>query len=177
MPEILQKLRGGDLRSTGRANDVVREIKENPSLFHSVVKGLTASDPVIKMRSADVIEKVTRTSPTLLSGYTRQILSLLAAEKQQEVCWHMAQIAPRLHCNTSEERRLVTLLKSCLLHRSKIVQVSAMEALVELAEKNVASKADVADVIKKQMTKGSPAVKVRGRKLMQRLEKIPDNKA
>ncbi len=176
MLNILEKLRGGDLRSIGRANEIVHEIQENPTLFESVFKGLTHNDAVIKMRSADIVEKVTKDNPALLSGYTQQIISILKKEKQQEVCWHMAQIAPRLECNKSEENNLIDLLKNCLLHKSKIVQVSAMESLVKLAEKNVSLKNDIADVIKKQMKNGSPAVKARGRKLMQRIGKITNDK-
>ncbi len=176
MLDILEKLRGGDLRSIGRAHEIVHEIQENSTLFESVFKGLTNNDVVIKMRSADIVEKVTRDNPALLSGYTQQIISILKKEKQQEVCWHMAQIAPRLECNKSEENKLIDLLKNCLLHESKIVQVSAMESLVKLAEKNVSLKNDIADVIKRQMENGSPAVKARGRKLMQRIGKITNDK-
>ncbi len=176
MLNILEKLRGGDLRTIGCANEIVHEIQENPALFESVFRGLTDNDAAIKMRSADIVEKVTRDNPALLSGYTQQIISILKKEKQQEVCWHMAQIAPRLECNKSEKNKLIDLLKNCLLHKSKIVQVSAMESLVKLAEKNVSPKNDITDVIKKQMENGSPAVKARGRNLMQRIGKITNDK-
>ncbi len=57
MSNILEKLRGTDLRSIGRANEIVHDIQKNPTLFKSVFKGLTHNDAVIKMRSADIVEK------------------------------------------------------------------------------------------------------------------------
>ena len=64
MTDILEKLRGGDLRSIGRANEVAHEVENNSTLFGAVFSGLYDSDPVVRMRSADVIEKVTKNKST-----------------------------------------------------------------------------------------------------------------
>lgn len=93
MSDILEKLRGGDLRSIGRANEVAQEVENKPALFESLFSGLFDDEPVVRMRSADVIEKVTKNNPELLSGYTSRVISILATAELQEVCWHMAQIA------------------------------------------------------------------------------------
>jgi HEAT repeat protein len=170
MTDILQNLRGGDLRSIGRANEVAQEIEKNSSLFEAVFSGLYDSDPIVRMRSADVIEKVTRHKPELLSSHTTEIISILTSDDQQEVCWHMAQIAPRLEYTANEENLIIKALKSYLSHKSKIVRVSAIESLAIFAERNSSILNEVIDVIKNQIETGSPAVQVRGRKLLQRLE-------
>jgi HEAT repeat protein len=169
MSAILEKLQGGDLRSIGRANEVAQEVEDNPALFESVFDGLTNDDPVIRMRAADVIEKVTQSKPELLFGYTSKVISLLASTEQQEVCWHMAQIAPRLKYNESQENEIIESLKSYLVHKSKIVQVSAMESLTTIAERNTAILDEMVEIITKLKETGSPAVQSRGRKLLQRL--------
>ena len=69
---ILDKLRGGDLRSIGRSNEVAGDIEKNVSMFETVFRGLYDSDPLIRMRSSDVIEKVTRNKPELLSNHTSE---------------------------------------------------------------------------------------------------------
>ncbi|MCS5422239.1 MULTISPECIES: hypothetical protein [Psychrilyobacter] len=51
MSQILKKLKGGDLRSIGRSNEVVQEILDKPSLFKEVFEGMLSSDPIIRMRS------------------------------------------------------------------------------------------------------------------------------
>lgn len=171
MTDILEKLRGGDLRSIGRANEVAQEVEDNPVLLKSVFNGLTNDDPVIRMRAADVIEKVTQRKPELLFGYTSKVISMLASAEQQEVCWHMAQIAPRLKYNESQENVIIESLKSYLVHNSKIVQVSAMESLATIAERNTSILNEVIEIITKHTETGSPAVQSRGRKLLQRLTK------
>ena len=69
---ILDKLRGGDLRSIGRSNEVAGDIEKNVSMFETVFRGLYDSDPLIRMRSSDVIDKVTRNKPELLSNRTSE---------------------------------------------------------------------------------------------------------
>ena len=50
MSQILQKLKGGDLRSIGRADEVVQDILENPALFGEVFEGMFNDDPRVRMR-------------------------------------------------------------------------------------------------------------------------------
>ncbi|MFQ5652666.1 MAG: hypothetical protein ACE5IY_22260 [bacterium] len=171
MTNILHKLRGGDLRSIGKANDVAREVVENTELFGPLFSGLYDEDPVVRMRSADVIEKVTRIKPELLSGYGSRVISILRSVEQQEVCWHIAQLSPRLDYTKDEESQLIELLKKLLSHKSKIVRVSAMDSLAVFADRNAVILQDVIEIIKVQMESGSPAVLSRGRKLLQRLER------
>ncbi len=168
---ILDKLRGGDLRSIGRSNEVARDIEKNVSLFETVFKGIYDSDPLIRMRSADVIEKVTQNKPELLSNHTSEVISILTTAKQQEVCWHMAQIAPRIAYSPNEENEIIKALKRYLTHKSKIVRVSAMESLANIAERNRSILNEVIEIIKMQKATGSPAIQARGRKLLQRLER------
>ncbi|MFC2169852.1 hypothetical protein ACFLRM_04735 [Acidobacteriota bacterium] len=119
MKDILQDLRGGDLRSIGRADEVAQKIEKNPALFRAVFKGLYDRDPIVRMRSADVIEKVTRNKPELLSSHKSEIVTILASAEQQEVCWHVAQIAPRLEYTEDEENRIIEVLKHYLSHKKQ----------------------------------------------------------
>ena len=68
MRNVLERLRGGDLRSTGVANDVALEAIEDPSLVPILFKGMTAEEPVVRMRCADALEKATREHPELLQS-------------------------------------------------------------------------------------------------------------
>ncbi len=166
---ILDKLRGGDLRSIGRSNEVAGDIEKNASLFETAFRGLYDNDPIVRMRSADVIEKVTQNKPELLSNHTLEVISILKTAAQQEVCWHMAQIAPRLAYSPSEENEIIKALKRYLTHKSKIVRVSAMESLAKIAERNRSILNEVIEIIKVQKATGSPAIQTRGRKLLKRL--------
>lgn len=177
MSNILKKLQGGDRRSIGRANEVALEVEKDPTLLEEMFNGLDSHDPIIRMRSADVIEKVTQNNPDLLLRFKEKIISLLVSAEQQEICWHMAQIAPRLQYTEDEEKSVFESLKKYLTHKSKIVRVSAMESLVHFAERNNCILNEVAGILNKQTLTGSPAVKSRGRKLLQRIERLINGKA
>ena len=171
MTNILNRLHGGDLRSIGDANKVAKEITNNPQLFKVVFQGLYDDDPVLRMRAADAVEKASQKRPELLVGYTSQIISILESVDQQEVCWHMAQISPRLDLTNREEKQILALLKRLLSHKSKIVRVSALDAMTTFAERDETIVAEVKAIIKEQMKSGAPSIVSRGRKLLQRLER------
>ncbi len=175
MNDILDKLRGGDLRSTGNADAVAKEIANNPGLFEVVFNGIYDDDPVVRMRVADAVEKASRKRPELLAGYSSKIFSLLESVDQQEICWHVAQISPRLDLTKSEEKQIIELLKRLLSHKSKIVRVSAMDAMATFAERDETIVDEVRKIIKAQMESGVPSIISRGRKLLQRLERKERN--
>jgi len=63
---ILDKLRGGDLRSIEKADEVVKDILTEPTLFDDVFKDLYMNDSCVRMRSADVVNHLTLTgSPAM----------------------------------------------------------------------------------------------------------------
>ena len=74
MKDILEKLKGGDRRSIGRVEEVVQDVLSDPSLFRALFKGLSSGDPVIRMRSADAVEKITATHPDYLQPYKAEIM-------------------------------------------------------------------------------------------------------
>jgi hypothetical protein len=82
MENIVDQLPGGDRRSLGRANMVVKEILRDPKLFSLVFEGMLHDDPVVRMRAADAIEKVTVCRPELLQAHKRKLLGKVAAQEQ-----------------------------------------------------------------------------------------------
>lgn len=169
MTKVLDKLKGGDRRSIGRADEVVSDIQKNRSLFKEVFKGLYSDDQVVRMRSADVVEKISRQNPGLLAGFEKTIIKELSQIEQQEVCWHVSLLLPRLSYTKAQEKEIFEILKGYLSHKSKIVNVNAMEALAILATKNNAILQDVKQIIKLKVASGSPAIQARGGKLLKRL--------
>lgn len=172
MTNVLEKLKGGDLRSIGRADEVVAAIHKDPSLFSDVFAGMYNEDPVVRMRSADVVEKVTREKPELLTGFEKAIITELSQIEQQEVCWHIALILPRLSCDREQGKEILAILMGYLSHKSKIVIVNAMEALATLAIGTDSIREEIIRIIKSKVATGSPAIQARGRKLIKKLGDI-----
>src|SRR5574341_2667454 len=105
MHPLLDKLAGGDRRSIGRANEVAREILRNPRLFGVLVEGMLAPDPLVRMRAADAVEKITVERPKLLAPHKAKLLGEVSQVDQQEVRWHLALMLPRLELNARERRQ------------------------------------------------------------------------
>ena len=122
MARVLQKLSGGDLRSIGRANEVVAEVLKDQKLFAAVFKGMLNEDPIIRMRSADVIEKVCSLHPEYLKPFKTQLINEVSGIKQKEVRWHVAQMFSYLKIDSKERDRIVDILLSYIeSSKSKIV--------------------------------------------------------
>ncbi len=75
----------------------------------------------------------------------------------------------RLKYTPEEEKEILDGLNKYLSHKSKIVRVSALEALTDLAEKNRTMVKEVINKIRLHVETGSPAIQARGRKLLKRL--------
>lgn len=78
MENVVDSLAGGDRRSLGRANMVVKGISRDPKLFSLVFEAMLHNDPVVRMRAADAIEKVTVSRPEFLQVHKRKLLGKVA---------------------------------------------------------------------------------------------------
>ncbi len=169
MSNILQKLKGGDLRSIGRSEEVVQDILQNPDLFSEVFEGMLNDDPIVRMRSADAVEKVSLKHPEYLHPYKRVLIEEIAKIEQQEVKWHVAQMLPRLNLNSKERPVVFDILLKYLDDRSRIVKTFSMQALADLAEKDITLRPKVIQILEDLIRTGSPAMKSRGKKLITKL--------
>ena len=88
MASILKQISGDDLRSIGRANEVVARVLGEPLLFGELFQGMSSGNRVIRMRAADAIEKITLQRPELLRPYKRALLLLAARAEDKEFLWH-----------------------------------------------------------------------------------------
>ena len=172
MTKILSRLRGGDRRSIGNVDEVVAAVQKKPDLFKDLVGGLFDEDPVVRMRTADAMEKLSLENPQLLYPYKAELISLARRTQQQELRWHAAQMIPRLKLTAKEQATVTEIFFDYLNDRSKIVVTFAMQALSDLALKKGAASDRVIRAVEKLTRTGSPAIQSRGKKLMEKLNKI-----
>jgi hypothetical protein len=170
MSDLLSKLTGGDRRSIGRSDEVVAEVLANPTLFEPLFKGMLADDPLVRMRAADAVEKITTQQPELLTPYKDCLLQEVSRIEQQEVRWHVAQLLPRLTLTPAERQQTLAILEIYLQDKSKIVKTFAMQALADLAEQDPNLRPSIITRLETLTASGSPAMRSRGRKLLVRLE-------
>lgn len=165
---LLAQLSGGDRRSIGRANEVAATVLANPALLSELVPGLAHAAPLIRMRSADVLEKISARQPDLLHPLKPAILQALSCE-QQEVRWHVAQILPRLPLTPAERDAATSALVGYARDRSAIVRTCALQALADFAASDARFRPLAREQAEAALTSESAAVRNRARKLLPRL--------
>ena len=166
---LVDMLRGGDHRSIGRADEVVDIVLSSPERFDEVFNGILSDDSLIRMRCADAAEKIARERPDLLAPFKGKLIGEVALIDQQEVQWHLAQMMTYLEYTDEETATVVRILRGLLSSKSRIVVVSSLDTLTELATRDASLRESVIEDIEKAMENGAPSVKSRGKRLLGRL--------
>lgn len=169
---LLHKLEGGDHRSIGRSEEVMADILESPALFSVLVAGLSVDDPIIRMRAADAMEKISLIHPEYLLPHKKLLIGLASSSAQKEVRWHLAQMLPRLKLGKKEKRPVAGILLEYSGDNSSIVKTFAMQALTDIARQTPEFLPTVLVHLKELTLTGTPAMKARGRKLCAELERL-----
>ena len=171
LPPLLVKLSGADRRSIGRSEAVVADVLAQPELFDVAFEGMLHPNPVIRMRAADAVEKITAQRPDLLRPYKKKLITQIAKVDQPEVRWHAAQMFSRLSLTRKERRTVVGILNTYLNDPSRIVRTFAMQALADIAEQDSELRPAIVKQIETLAHTGSPAMQSRGRKLLTKLKR------
>lgn len=166
--DLLERLTGGDRRSIGRADEVVGMVLEEPMRLAAIVAGLWHGDPVVRMRAGDVVEKVSRVRPDLVAVHREALLRLTGETDEQEARWHLLQTLPRLGLDGAGRAAVVAFAEGRLDDASRIVRVSALQALADLAADDATLAARVAELFERVERAGSPAERARVRRLRAR---------
>jgi hypothetical protein len=159
-------LKGTDRRSIGRANDVAALVLREPQRFPELIGFLWSDDPVVRMRAADAVEKISLQEPGLLEPFKAELLGLLLEAEQKELRWHLALMIPRLPLTKNERQRAAEGLRRYLGDTSSIVKTFALQGLTELAEADPSLHPEVREILEAAERAGTPAMKARARKLL-----------
>ena len=168
MHPILKKLAGGNRGSIGRSNEVVAQVLAHPAYFPDLFAGLSSDDPVIRMRAADAVEKITAQRPDLLRPFKRKLWAIAGSSSQQEVRWHAALILPRVALSSKERALALDILFDYLRDKSSIVKTFAMQAIWDLGATDPKLKTQIIPLIEELTLVGTAAMRARGRKLLRR---------
>jgi len=128
-------LKDGDLRSIGKAKDVVEMVNSQED-FDELFIGLYNSDRKIVMRTADAIEKITIQHSDYLNKHKTELLTLTSIAKDIELKWHLALLVTRLDLTEKEFGHTWDTLTKWATDRneSKIVRVNSIQGLFNLLQ-------------------------------------------
>lgn len=166
---ILDLFLGGDMRMVRGVGEAVQRVLAEPSLLMELLVGMQSTNPMVCMRSADAVEKITAAHPEWLQPHKLLILNVISRSQQQEVRWHIAQLIPRLSLTARERRQARDIFMRYLDDKSAIVRTSSMQALADLALHDAGLKGDIVPVIARLTATGTPAMRARGKRLLKAL--------
>lgn len=127
-------LLGGDRRSIGRADEAAARAARDPEAAEALWRLIEDSDPLVRMRAADAIEKMSRDLPRTLLPRKRDLLGGRYDDGSAEMRWHLFAICARLPLGPREARDLIARLDRAVREdRSRIVRATALQAASEVA--------------------------------------------
>jgi hypothetical protein len=164
--KVVEKLMGGDVRSLGRSRRLVDALVRDPSKFDEVFKEIFSDDPVVRVRAADVVEKVTRTRPELLRPFKRTLIERAAVMEDPKVRWQVLPMLVRVRLSAAERDRVREILLESLQSRSSILRTVALQTLWDLSDGDAGMREEVRGVLAEAMVSGSAAMRARARILL-----------
>jgi len=90
MGDILEWLKGKDLRSDGSANQAAEAVLQQPVLLEDLIDGLNSEEVVVRGRACDALEKMTRERPDLTIAFLPLLLDTLRKDRLMMVRMHLA---------------------------------------------------------------------------------------
>jgi hypothetical protein len=162
---------GGNPRSLGRTEGVVKLVLGNKARLDELYGCLLEDDEIIRMRASDALEKVSRQQPTWLQAYVPRLLTEVASIDQASVQWHLAQILGEIEL-TPQQRAAACLLLKCNLAEKKdwIVVNYSMETLAEWSQDDGQLRTEVLVILKGLLSDPHKSIVVRAHKLIAALE-------
>lgn len=159
-------LSGGDLRSLGKSEAIINIVQKQHD-FDLLFDFVYHQNEVIVMRAADVIEKISVTSPDFLSKHKKKIIELCYDAGQKELKWHLALIIPRLTLSSVELKDIWTRLKDCALDQdeSRIVRVHSIQGLFELSKREINLAVELRQILEEVEKENIPSINARIKKI------------
>lgn len=135
--DFMRLLLGKDLRSIGRANEVVKLVHDQQS-FDELFGLLLHHERALVMRAADAIEKIVLQNPQFLVPHRKQLLALMRGAMHKELKWHIALLLSRLDLSDQELPEVWDVFAYWAQnpHESRIVRVNSLQALFELSSRH-----------------------------------------
>ncbi len=171
MSSIADVLRGGDRRSLMGVSSVVGDVLHEPARFEELMQAMAHEDAAVRMRAADAAEKISRTNPEHLAPFKSTLLLAAALAERPSLRWHLAQIIPRLRLDADERKNAMAILKRYLGDGSAIVKTCAMQGLADIALADSSLRRSIVPVLRKATETGTAAMRLRGTRLLEALER------
>jgi hypothetical protein len=158
----------------GHAFDAAMCVLESPRLVRQLIECLWDEDEGVAGRAADALETVVTESPRIVARWKDALLGRLVEAGPIKLRWHLGLVVTGMKLTRPECRRVYGVLQGWLDHKSSIVKTSAMQGIAELTRQDPSLKDEALDLLRALGRSGTPAMRARGRILIEQLEKGTD---
>jgi hypothetical protein len=121
------------------------------------------------MRSADALEKISRSQPAWFEQWREQLLSGVLDDGTAAVRWHLIAISSRLSLKHAEAEILTLRLADYFKNdESRIVKVAALDAIASVAHCDEALVCRARNIVQEALASKCPSVRARARQIVKR---------
>lgn len=163
---------GGKSNSLGRSAEVITAALSDKTRLDELYGCLFSTDPWVKMRGADALEKICRVKPEWISRYVDQMQVELLDDEQPSVQWHLAQIYAQVALSSLQKNKAITWLSSLVATTEVdwIVSANVMKTLVQFTQDGSVPRVHTIRLLKVQQAHKSKSVVRRATKLLAELD-------
>ncbi|MEJ2266455.1 MAG: HEAT repeat domain-containing protein [Anaerolineales bacterium] len=166
MNQVLQWLSGGDLRSDGVSNEVVKFVLANRGVFADLYEGLSAPDDVVRGRTADALEKIARSQPEWVENHIPALVKVARRDEVPMVRFHLAMTLGHLAIYQDHIDEISQALLDLLQDDSVFVKSWAIASLCIVGRLYPDKRETIVQRISALQSDNSPAVRTRVRKAL-----------
>jgi TPR repeat protein len=151
---------GGKTNSLGRAHEVIAIILRDKTRLDELYACLFADDAWVRMRAADVLEKICREHPEWLLSFIDRIQKDLSASAQPSIQWHIAQIYAQVTLTDAQKSHAILWLQKMVATKDVdwIVSANVMETLAQFVDDGSVARPTFISLVKVQQHHKSPTV-------------------
>lgn len=166
---IKGRLAVGPWYAEGLASEVAETVLRQPERFDELFECLLNPDKGISKRASYALTLVCEQRPDLFQPYKEVLFNELAEQDKWFVRYRLCQILPQLKLNSFDRARAAELFQMLLEDPRIALCVSAIQGLAELALLDPSMQEETVWLIEQKMRSGMPAIRARGRMLLNRL--------
>lgn len=159
-------LAGGDLRSDGASNEVADLVCGQLDLLPELLASLESSDPVVRGRAADALEKVGRQEPDAIVPHVDRLIDTCLEDSVPMVRWHVAMLLGHLAIEAHLRPKIRAALLGLLDDESVFVASWAITSLCLVAFLDPGTTNGTVQAIGRLQGSASGALRTRARKAL-----------
>lgn len=144
-------------------------VEREPDLLAQLLSSLSDTDPAVVAHAAHAAMQLSARQPGLFDPHVQTLIETLRAAEYWELGEQLPKILVRSKLSANQHPHLIAILLRNLEHKSNIVAVCALQALVDLALDGRADRAVARRAIDDALLSDRKALSARARKLQRQL--------